>query len=277
MDTCLLLQVLGSPSVVHSVPCRPREASVEITSNVDVVNDHSALFAVGSESQIAPRDTVTHERTNPTSVLESVHGAQSTPGTRPTSRPMLSLLVRCDRVHPSMAAGNRGAKPFALPDAFYGSPSLSALHSAGSFRGTEDSPRPGQLASIRRCSSLPSSRDAHLLEKRGLALESSPLECNDTIRLITSSQERIIDSGAAQLTISSHKTDFNNGDVTESQSSTARTNDLTFVGHSPDQDSPSHQLLYDDYQGHYSLAGRGYPHGFGHCLEHSPLPSIVLR
>lgn len=278
MDACFLVQVLCSPSVEHSVPCHSREASLEVASNVDVVNDHSALFVVGSESQIAPlRDAVAHERTNPTSVLlESVLGAQSSSSTHPTSRPMVSLLVRCDRVHPSTAAVHRSRRTRASPDAFYGSPSLSVLHSADSFRRTENSPRPAQLTTmgIRRCSSLPSSGDAHLLEDRGF-LESSPLECNDATQLITSSQSRI-NSSTTQLITSI--TDSNNGDIAElPSSSTALANDLTSVVHSPDQDSPSRQLLYDDYLGHYSLAGRGYPHGFGHCLEHSALPNTVLR
>lgn len=282
---------MTSPSVTHSIPCHSkgvpasREAALDGANNAKVTvstgEKHSSLFVISSESQTVPLDSIASERVNPTSVLESVYEVQPNP-TRPIIKPMLSLPIRCDKVQPLTTALHQQSHrsvPLASPEAFSESCSLSVLDSVGSFRSTKFSPKLVQMMNIRRSCSLPSSTNTTSLERFGF-LKSSQLECNGAATQPMASSQNVNDSTRdsdgssvpfrAEADVKCH-------DTAEPEPFEVQVDDSTFYRHSSDQDSPSHQLLYDDYLGHYSVAGRGYPHGFGYCLEHSDLPKSWVK
>lgn len=260
----------------------------------------STLFFISSENQILPRDDTNLKESTERMLLDPILETHNV-ADRPSINPLPLKLGSFQASALSTTLPPQDAVPLASPEAFSDTCSLPALDYAGSKRGAKSSADPmgvHRSASLstakphaplqKRCSAPPKHgelthndtrncfRDSTDLNKSGApeVLERGDrsgapevLERGDSLLLFHS------EYGCSPQVVANSPKDFavpvQNDSFLELQSPDANEVEIaTIDNHSPDRDSMRFQFLYDGYLGHYSPAGRGYPHGFGCCTEH---------
>lgn len=265
--------------------------------------DHpsSVLFFISSENQIPPSDNTSRKESTEPMLLNPILETHSV-ANRPPMNPKLSLPLKYSGFPASALSTtphSQEAVPLASPEAFSDTCSLSALDYGTSKRGAKSSPDP---MGVRRSSSLPFTNPHAPLQKRCSSPPKQVEQTHDDTQLLNcfrdsanlnkpgasavlEQKDSVLlfhsEYGCKPQAVANSPKEFavsvQNDSLTMFDSPSANECEIvTFESQSPDRDSLRLQFLYDDYLGHYSPAGRGYPHGFSYCTEHMgfELPDI---